>query len=55
MDIIKQTVNKEECEECFKIICLRCRWSADNDDYQKIMVGDITACPDCGWKPGEVL
>lgn len=45
----------EDCTVCYKIICKRCRWEASDDDVVQIQCGEITSCPDCGWKPGEAI
>jgi DNA-directed RNA polymerase subunit RPC12/RpoP len=42
---------KENCDICYKIICRQCGWEADDDAVLKIQKGEITACPECGWKP----
>jgi DNA-directed RNA polymerase subunit RPC12/RpoP len=46
-------VNQEDCHVCYKIICKQCKWEADARAVEKIQCGEITACPDCGWKPGQ--
>lgn len=46
-------MKKEEvCAICYKIICKDCGWEADEVAVLKIQNGEITACPECGWKPG---
>lgn len=44
---------KETCEECFKIKCGQCGWEAADEDVAQIQAGNLTACPVCGWKPGD--
>lgn len=46
-------MNTKECVTCFKIICKQCGWEAQECDVLLIQKGEMTACPDCGWKPGE--
>lgn len=45
--------NNIDCETCFKIICKKCGWAATDADVLKIQKGEMTACPECGWKPGD--
>jgi len=52
--LLRIIVNMEEtCEECFKIKCGQCGWEATDEDVTKIQCGKLTACPVCGWKPGD--
>lgn len=48
----KQT---EECKTCFKIICKECGWVAGDKAVKQIQNGQITACPECGWSPRDIL
>lgn len=45
--------NKDNCDVCYKIICKQCQWEADDDAVSQIQCGIMTACPECGWKPGQ--
>ncbi len=46
---------EKDCEICYRILCKRCGWVAFEDDVIKIQKGEITACPECGWKPGDTV
>lgn len=46
-------------ENCQKIRCggkkedgTDCGWEAKDEDAKKIQKGEMTCCPECGWKPG---
>jgi len=39
------------CETCFQIKCKQCSWTATEKDLIKIQKGELTTCPQCGWKP----
>jgi len=39
------------CEMCFQIKCKQCSWTATEKDLIKIQKGELTTCPQCGWKP----
>ena len=43
----------EVCDICYQIRCKACGWIADEESTAKIQLGKLTACPVCGWKPGE--
>jgi hypothetical protein len=43
--------NNKSCEICYKIICNKCGWEADDEAVLEIQKGNITACPECGWTP----
>lgn len=45
--------NTDTCENCYRIICKKCGWQASNEDVLKIQNGELTACPVCGWIPGN--
>ena len=47
--------NEETCEICYKIICKQCKWEADERAVAQIQSGVMTACPLCGWKPGDAI
>lgn len=42
-------------EKCETISCGRegCDWKASDSEASMVAKGELTACPDCGWKPGE--
>ena len=41
----------ENCDVCFKIICKKCGWQANNEETKEITVGKLTSCPVCNWSP----
>lgn len=43
----------EECIDCFKIKCRGCGWEPDDEELILVQTGQLTACPLCGWMPGE--
>lgn len=45
--------SQESSGGCKEIKCgkVGCGWKADEDDLRKIKSGEMTCCPDCGWKP----
>lgn len=45
--------NQETCTTCFRIQCKKCQWIASEKDVIAIQQGQITACPLCGWQPGD--
>lgn len=45
--------NTNDCDICYKIICRQCGWEADDGAVLQIQKGEMTACPLCGWQPGE--
>jgi DNA-directed RNA polymerase subunit RPC12/RpoP len=47
--------NNKHCVTCFKIICRRCGWIASEEEVAEIQNGEIIACPECGWKPGDTV
>lgn len=47
--------SKEPCDICYKIICKQCGWEAQDCDVLAIQKGEMNACPECGWKPGETV
>lgn len=44
---IKQ--NEKDCEACFKIKCNNCGWEPDAKELSKLISGNLTNCPDCGF------
>jgi len=44
-------MKEKDCDICYKIICKQCGWEACDAEVLAIQKGEITACPDCGWKP----
>jgi hypothetical protein len=46
-------MDTKDCQVCYKIICKQCHWEADDSAVAQIQCGAMTACPECGWKPGE--
>jgi hypothetical protein len=44
---------EEICDVCYKIICKGCSWTASDEEVLQIQKGELTACPECGWKPGK--
>jgi hypothetical protein len=44
-------MSEENCDICYKIICKQCGWTASDEEVMKIQKGEITECPECGWKP----
>ena len=47
--------DKQNCEICYRIICKQCGWVASDYDVSKIQKGELSACPTCGWKPGDTV
>ncbi|MFH0937253.1 MAG: hypothetical protein V1808_03085 [Candidatus Daviesbacteria bacterium] len=43
--------NSEQIEGCKKIKCKKCSWEASDEEAKKVVKGEITCCPECGWKP----
>ena len=48
-------MNNTSCETCFRIRCKQCGWVATEEDVHDIQQGTLTACPLCGWKPGDEI
>jgi hypothetical protein len=48
-------MKKEDCAICYKIICKQCGWEASDTEVVQIQKGEITACPECGWRPGNAI
>ncbi len=44
---------KITCKDCFKITCKNCDWVASEEEVLQIQKRLMTACPKCGWKPGD--
>ncbi len=44
-----------DCDKCYRIICRSCQWEAVDADVIAIKIGSLTNCPNCGWKPGELI
>ncbi len=38
-------------ENCPEICCNICSWVANDEEVKKIQAGQLTNCPQCGWKP----
>lgn len=51
----KKQPDTETCEACFQIRCKKCQWIATDQDVFAIQQGQMSACPVCGWKPGEEI
>lgn len=45
--------NQQKCETCYRIACKNCDWVATEEEVVAIQNGTLTACPQCGWKPGD--
>lgn len=43
----------QTCETCYQIACKKCDWVASDEEVELIQKGEMTACPKCGWKPGD--
>jgi len=50
-----ESKEKQDCAVCYQIICKRCGWVASDEAVLQIQRSELTACPDCGWKPGDTL
>jgi len=48
-----KATTEPSCEICFKIICRKCGWEANDEEVKKIQQEILTACPLCGWKPAK--
>lgn len=46
---------RKDCDICYQIVCKRCGWKADEDAVLQIQKGEMTACPKCGWRPGDTV
>lgn len=46
-------MDTKDCDICYQITCKKCKWVAGMEEVEKIQKGELTACPMCGWKPGE--
>lgn len=46
--------NQQTCETCYRIACRKCDWVANAEDVIQIQKQILTACPQCGWKPGDL-
>lgn len=49
---IKET---NSCEICYRIACKQCDWVASEEEVIAIQQGELSACPQCGWKPNNNL
>lgn len=47
--------DQQECTICYKIRCKQCNWEATDAEVVCIQKGEITACPECGWSPSDIL
>lgn len=43
------------CTTCYQIACRQCDWVATDEEVLLIQKGKMTACPRCGWKPGDPI
>lgn len=49
-----KNVNKSgTCTICYRVACKKCDWIASDEEVLLIQQQKLTACPKCGWKPGE--
>ncbi len=39
------------CVDCYKIICQKCKWEPNEQETQLIRAGEIKKCSKCGWSP----
>ncbi len=46
-------IKRETCSDCFRIVCRACGWVPDDSQVTLIQRELLTACPNCGWKPGQ--
>jgi len=44
---------EEVCSDCYRIACKQCDWVASEQEVKEIQKGCMSACPKCGWKPGQ--
>jgi hypothetical protein len=49
------SMEEKNCDICYRIICKRCGWVASAEEVSDIQCGRMTACPECGWKPGDLI
>jgi hypothetical protein len=46
-------MKKNSCKTCYQIACKKCDWVATEEEVLAIKKGELTACPQCSWKPDK--
>lgn len=51
---VVEMVAKEQ-RECSRIACGNCSWVANEREVKEIQAETLKSCPECGWKPGDLV